>query len=96
MVIPGAQKFTPRQQAAAMTGGLALIIWLGVAAAIALALAALWLVAQLALLTLQTIVECMNAIGTTYQAADPLIKFCLLVVIGYVVYRAGKRFLARR
>lgn len=90
------ERFSLRQQAAALTTALALIITLGIAAALALVLAALWFLAEFALLTVQTIVECMNALGTTYQAADPLIKFCLLVVIGYVLYRAGKYILARR
>lgn len=84
------------QQAAAITAGYMLVIFLGIAAIVAIVLGCLWAIAQLFLLVLQCVIECLSTIGTTYQAADPLVKFLILVAIGFLVYRAGKWFLARR
>jgi hypothetical protein len=86
--IPG---LTPRQQASIAAIGLITVVSVGVTTCIMLVLALLWLVVHLALLTLQAFVETLSAIGTTYAAADPLVKFLLFVALGVVMYRVYRK-----
>lgn len=76
--------------------GFVTVAIVGIAGCLALALGALWLVAELCLLVLQVVIECFTTMSTLYSQSDPLIKFVLLVTIGYVIYRAGRRLLARK
>ena len=93
MIIPN---ISPQRQALAITSGISLIFFFGIAAALALAIGVVWALAQLLLLALESIVECMNAIGATYAGADPLVKFLLLVSIAYVAYRAARVAVRKR
>lgn len=91
--IPG---FTPRQQASIAAIGLVTVVSMGVAACIVIVLALLWLVVHLALITLQAFIETLSTIGATYAAAaDPLVKFLLLVAIGYVMYRVYRKIASK-
>ena len=86
---------SPRRQAHIYASGFLVLLTLGTLAAIGLCLAALWLLVELTMLLLISIIECCSAIGTTYAAADPLVKFLILVAIGAVFYYAGRRLLRR-
>lgn len=86
---------TPQRQAHVYAAGLLTIITLGTFAVIAACFVALWLLVELATLLLTATVEACNTIGQTYASADPLVKFLLLVAIGFVVYHAGRRLLRR-
>lgn len=88
--------FTPKQTAAAASAGMLTILILGSLAAFTLVIGAFWIVVQVATLAMTSIVEALGSIGATYQAADPMIRFLILISIGYVLYRVGQRFLARR
>lgn len=82
----------PQRQAHIYASGLLALLSLGTFALIAVCIAAFWLLIQFALLALQSIVECSHAIGTTFQSADPLVKFLMLLACGFVVYRVARRF----
>lgn len=82
---------TPQRQAHIYATGLMTIVALGTISLIALCLAALWLLIELATLIVQSVVECLTTIGTTYASADPLVKFLILVGIGFVVYRLVRK-----
>lgn len=82
---------TPQKQASVYATGLMTILALGTLSLIALILAALWLFVQLAALILQCVVECLTTIGYLYASADPLIKFLILVSVGFVVYRLVRK-----
>ena len=71
------------------------ILTLGTFAAIGACLVALWGLVELATLLLTATVEACNTIGQTYTVADPLVKFLILVAIGFVMYHAGRRVLRR-
>lgn len=86
---------TPQREASLWATTLLVTISLGTLALIALVFVALWLLVELAQLLLTATVEACNTIGATYASADPLIKFLLLVALGFVVYRAGQRLLRR-
>lgn len=81
----------PRYSALAMTASLLFVFMVGLGAILLAILAALWVVAQIALLIIQAVIETCSSIATTFQAADPLVKFCLLVCVGFVVYLAVQR-----
>lgn len=83
---------TPRQEAAVLTTGLLTVLFLGILACIAVIFAALWATVQIATLLLTSVIEALTSVGTTYQSADPMIRFLLLVTIGYIVWRAMRRF----
>lgn len=84
-----------RQEALIITVGLFTVLSLGVIAAIALVIGAFWCLFQLTFLALQSIIEVSRSIGATFNAADPLVRFLILVAIGCVVFRASKRVFAR-
>jgi hypothetical protein len=86
---------TPQRQASIYAQGLLILLALGTLTAIGLCIAALWLLVEVIQLLLTAIVEACTTIGATFQAADPLVKFLLLVAIGFVLYRAGQHFLRR-
>lgn len=85
-----------RAFAYAQVSGVLTIMFLGMAAAAALVIGAIWLLAQVALLALQSLTECISTIGSTYQGADAFTRFLILVSIGYVVYRVLRRVFTRR
>lgn len=86
---------TPQRQAHIYATGLLTILTLGTLAAIAACLAAIWLVVELATLLLTATVECCATIGATYAGADPLVKFLILVALGFVACHTGRRLLRR-
>lgn len=93
MIMPNV---TQRQQAQFMTAGLLMVMFLGMTSALALAFGILYALAQLLLLVVRAIVETSQAIGATFQAGDSLTKFLILFIVGYILYHAGKRIIARR
>lgn len=86
---------TPQRQAHIYASGLLTIITLGTLGAIAACIAAIWAVVELAALLLTVTVETCSTIGSTFAAADPLVKFLILAGLAYITYRAGRR-IARR
>ncbi|HVU68017.1 MAG TPA: hypothetical protein VHD63_12840 [Ktedonobacteraceae bacterium] len=82
---------TPQRQAHIYATGLLTILTLGTLAAIGACLAALWALVELATLLVTSIVECCSLFGQTYASADPLVKFLLLVALGFVIYRVMRK-----
>jgi hypothetical protein len=78
---------SPRQYASLALIGLFTVLFTGIAACVCIVFGLLWLLIQFALIVIQASIETMQSIGLLYLSSDPLIKFCLLVAIGYVVYR---------
>jgi glycopeptide antibiotics resistance protein len=76
----------------ATVSGMAVLLTLGTFALVALCIAAFWLLLQFVLLAFQSMVECGNAIESTFQSADPMIRFLMLLAIGFVLYRIVRRF----
>lgn len=87
--------FSMKMQAHIFASGLLILLTLGTLAAVALCLAALWLLVQAAALLLTSTVEACSAIAATYTAADPLVKFFILASLATLAYRAGRRMLRR-
>lgn len=86
---------TASSQAHVFASGLLILLTLGTLAAIALCLAALWFLAELAALLLTTTIECCSTIAATYTAADPLVKFLILASLAIIAWRAGRQVLRR-
>ncbi len=86
---------SPERQAHLYATGMLTILTLGTLASIAAVVAALWLLVQVVILCLESTIEALTTVGATYQAADPLVRFLILLTIGAVLYRAG-RFMLRR
>ena len=86
---------TPQRQAHIYATGFLVILTLGTLAAIAACLIAIWAVVQFATLLLTSIIESCTMVGQMYASADPLVKFLILVAIGFLIYQAGRRFLRR-
>jgi hypothetical protein len=93
MIMPN---ISQRQQAQFMTTGLLLVMFLGMVSAFALVFGLLYVLAQLLLLAIEAIVQTSQAIGATFQAGDSLTKFLILFIVGYILYRVGKRIFVRR
>ncbi len=70
-----------------MTAGYMAIVVMGILSCIALLFAALWLLVQFCFLVLASMIEVLQTIGALYAASDPLIRFFVLVSIGYALYR---------
>lgn len=87
--------WSPQRQAHVFAVGALVIITLGTLATIALCIAALWLLVELATLLLTVTVEACATIGQTFTAADPLVKFLILASIAYIVYRGFKRMVRK-
>lgn len=87
---------SPTRQAHIYAAGFLTILTLGTLATIALCLASIWFLVELAQLLLAAIVESCSTIAATYTAADPLVRFLMLVAIGYLIYSVGRRAIARR
>lgn len=82
---------TPQRSAhVAATGALA-VIAIGTIGTVVLVLAAIWLAVQFIALILTATVEVCTTIATTYNGADSLVKFLILLACGYVVYRVVRR-----
>jgi hypothetical protein len=94
MIFQGFQ-LSPQRQAHIYASGFLAIITLGTLALIALCIAALWALVELASLLLTATVEACSSIGATYAAADPLVKFLILASLAYLGYRVGRRLLRR-
>ena len=86
---------TAQRQAHLYASGFLAIITLGTLALIALCIAALWALVEVAALLLTATIETCAAIGSTYVAADPLVRFLILAGISYITWRAGRRMLRR-
>lgn len=72
--------------------GLVALLTFGTIGLVATCIAVFWLLFQFALLAFQSIAECSQAIDSTFQAADPTVKFLMLLVAGIVLYRIVRRF----
>lgn len=84
---------TPRQEAAVLTTGLLVVLFLGILASIGVVVAALWLLVQVVTLLLTSVIEALDSLGALYQAADPMIRFFLLVAIGFLAWRIIRRYI---
>lgn len=89
-MIQNSIRFNPRNHV--YVSGLVALLTFGTLGLVAACLAVFWLVLQFVLLAFQSITECSQAIDTTFQAADPLIKFFMLLAVGYALYRVVRRF----
>jgi hypothetical protein len=87
---------SPQQQARVIASGVLLIMFLGMSAAVGVVIAALWALAQLLILATESILDAARTLATLYQSSGPFIQFCLLVALGYAMYRAGQFIHARR
>lgn len=83
---------TPQRQASIYATAVLVLLFLGTLASILLVIAAAWFVLELFALILFSAIECCELIGQTFQMADPMIRFLILVVIGLVLYRTFKHF----
>ena len=83
---------SPQRQASLFAAGMLTILTLGTLASFAVVLTALWLLVQFVALLFQSMIEVLSSVGTTYQAADPLIRFLILVATGYSLYRLVRRY----
>lgn len=81
-----------RQQAYVYRSGLVALLSLGTLSLLALCLAACWLLFRFVLLAFQSMLECGQAIDNTFQAADPLVRFLMILAVGFVLYRIVRRF----
>lgn len=79
---------SPQRQARIYATGLLTLLTLGSLALIAFCFLALWLVAQIANLALQSLIE----LASTWSAIDPILKLFLLICASYLLYRAVKRW----
>lgn len=84
-------RLTLKQESHAFAAGMLTILALGTLASFAVVLTALWLLVQFVALLFQSMIEVLSSLGATYQAADPLIRFLMLVAIGYTLYRLVRR-----
>lgn len=80
-----------KQQADIFGMGLSTIIILGIIALVLGCLGALWLFVQIVSLLLSAIVEAAGVIASTYQGADPMVKFLILVAVGVAIYSVVKK-----
>jgi len=53
-------------------------------------------VCQFCFLALAAIVSVSQAIGTTFNAADPFTRLLILALVGYVLYRAARLAIKKR
>jgi len=86
---------TPRRQAHIYATGATTILVLGSCALFALCLVALWAVVELASLLLQSVLECLTTLATTFTSADPFVRVVLFIIIGGAAYLLVRRFLRR-
>jgi hypothetical protein len=86
---------TPERQAHIYATGLLWLISIGTLATIALSVAAIWLLVELAQLLLAGIVEGSRAIDATFAAADPFVRLLILASLGYLAYRVARKLLRR-
>jgi hypothetical protein len=86
---------SPQRQAHAYAVGMLWLLTIGTLATIALGLFAFLGLVELAQLLLTAMVESCAAIGQTFQTADSFTRVIILVFIGLVLYRAGRRALRR-
>lgn len=84
-------RLTAKSQAHCYAMGFITLFTLGTLALIALLFAAFWLLVQLVAIFLAGIIEACNAIGSTFQAADPLVKTILLIAIGALIYQIVRK-----
>lgn len=86
---------TSQKRASLFATGFLVVLTLGTFAVIGLCIAAFWLLVEVCSLLLQVTIETLSTIGQTYGEADPMIRFLLLVAIGYVLYRLGRHIFRR-
>ena len=83
---------SPQRQAHLYATGMLTILALGTLASFAVVLTALWLLVQLVTLMIQSSIEALTTLGATYQVADPLVRFLMLVALAYGLYHLVRRF----
>lgn len=81
---------TPKREAALLATSFTVVFFLGIASLIALCLAALMGLAMLALTFLESIAMICQAIGSTFHAGGPLVQLVMLLVMGAIIYCAGR------
>ena len=84
--------FSPQRQASFFAAGMLTILALGTLASFAVVLTVLWLLVQFVALLFQSMIEALASIGQLYATSDSLIKFLILVAIGYSLYRLVRRY----
>src|SRR5262245_12359557 len=77
---------TPRQAAAIFTLGLMTFVTIGVTACLAIIAGAIYLCVSFVLLVLQSTIETLSLIVSTYSASNSSLKFVLLLLLFLVVY----------
>lgn len=80
-------RVSPQHQAHIYATGFTALIALGTLSLVAMCLAALWLVFQLAVLILASVVECSSLISALYQDSPPVLKVLILASIGFALYK---------
>lgn len=75
----------------AQIAGTLAILLTGVTAVLALALGAIWLVAQFVLLVFTALAACFSQMGETWQAADSFTRLLMLVCIAFAGYWIARR-----
>ena len=86
----------PRMFVYAQVAGTLAIMFLGITAAIALVIGFMWLVAQVLILALESVLQALHTVSLLYTTSGPFIQFCLLMALSFAIYQAGKRILAGR
>lgn len=79
----------------AQIAGTVSILLLGIMIAAAFLLFACWLLSQLTLSVVASIVMSCQAIGALYASSDSVARFLLLAGIAFLLYRAGKAAVRR-
>jgi hypothetical protein len=83
---------TPQRRATIYGVGLAAIFFSGILTLIAAVLAGLWLVMQLALLLLTTIVASCNTLAATFASSPDLVKLFILCAAAAIAYKLARTF----
>lgn len=72
------------------------VLLLGMTAALALVIGAIWLVSQLLLLAIESFLQAFHTVIVLYQASSSFTQLCLLLAFSFAGYYIGKRILARK
>lgn len=87
---------SPQAEAHVYATGRTAVIIMGTLGVIAVCLVALWLVLQLALVLLTTLVASCNELAGAFASADPLVKLLLFGVFALVVWQLVEKWREKR
>lgn len=87
---------TRQRQSQLLVGGLLLVMLLGMTTGLALVIGVLWLVSQVLILAIESVLLALHTLASLYETSGPFIQCCLLLALVYGSYRAGKYLLVRR